>query len=452
MNQKSKDILEELGEGLILRRSSPDDAEALAKFCGDIHADTGEGEDFAEHIAIWVRDLMTKPHPTFKPEDFTIVEDTNTGEIVSCLNLIDQTWAYEGIEFGVGRVELVGTNPDYRRRGLVRKQFEVVHGWSAARGHKVQAITGIPWYYRKFGYEMAINLGGGKRGYPVHIPKLGKDEKEPYKIRPAKMEDLPLITRQYKQGVKRNLIGCMRDESIWAYELSGRSRGGNHKFEFRIIETPTGKATGFLVHASDTHGGTMGLYWYELAEGISWMDVTPSVIRYLEETGETLAKEKEDGKFQGFYFNMGAEHPAYEVIPYRLPRENTPYAWYVRVADIPGFLRHISPVLEERIARSYITGHSGELWLSFYSEGVKMVFENGKVTSVVPWENPDTEEEAMAAFPDLTFLQLLFGYRSFDELKASFADCYDHASRNQETIVVLRTLFPKKASEVWGLG
>jgi hypothetical protein len=450
MNQRSKDILEDLGGGLILRRSSVDDAEALAKFCGEIHAEPGE--DFSNLVAIWVRDLMTKFHPTFKPGDFTIVEDTNTGEIVSCLNLIDQTWAYDGIEFGVGRVELVGTRADYRRRGLIRKQFEVVHGWSAARGHKAQAITGIPWYYRQFGYEMGLNLGGGKGGYPLHIPTLAEDEEEPYKIRPAKKEDLPLINRLYKQGAKRGRISCVRDVSIWAHELSDRSKGSEYKREFRIIETPKGKAIGFIAHLPDIRGTAMVLQWYELAEGISWLDVTPSVIRYLGETGEAYAKQKEDGKFENFYLNLGAEHPAYEVIPYRLPRENRPYSWYLRVADIPDFLRHIGPVLEERIAQSYIAGHSGDLWLSFYTNGVKMAFEKGKVKSVERWENPDTEREAMVAFPNLTFLQLLFGHRSFDELKASFADCYDHAGRNQETIVVLRTLFPKKASNVWGLG
>lgn len=182
------------------------------------------------------------------------------------------------------------------------------------------------------------------------------------------------------------------------------------------------------------------------------MDVTPSVIRYLKKLVEEQAKGIEGKSFESFVFNLGEEHPVYEVIPYRLPRVNPPYAWYLRVVDIPDFLRHIRPVLEDRIEQSYIAGHTGDLWLSFFTDGIKMVFENGKVKSVEPWEKPDTEREAMATFPGLTFLQLLFGYRSFNELKASFPDCFDYASRNQEAIVVLRTLFPKKASDVWGLG
>ena len=79
------------------------------------------------------------------------------------MNLISQTWTYDGIPFGVGRPELVGTQPEYRKRGLVRAQFEVIHAFSAERGEMVQAITGIPFYYRQFGYEMAMGLGGAAR-------------------------------------------------------------------------------------------------------------------------------------------------------------------------------------------------------------------------------------------------------------------------------------------------
>ena len=39
------------------------------------------------------------------------VSNTNTGQIVSTLCTLSQTWTYDGIPFGVGRPELVGTLP-----------------------------------------------------------------------------------------------------------------------------------------------------------------------------------------------------------------------------------------------------------------------------------------------------------------------------------------------------
>jgi hypothetical protein len=73
-----------------------------------------------------------------------------------------------------------------------------------------------------------------------------------------------------------------------------------------------------------------------------------------------------------------------------------------------------------------------------------LVFEKGKITCIENW-GPTTEERGMAGFPDLTFLQLVFGYRTFEELEQSFADCW---YRDDEVRVLLNTLFPKHASSV----
>ena len=151
-------IPRDLGGGLILRQATAEDTEAAAEFQSLVHAPPGtSGEEFR----IWTRDLMRGALPGFQPGDFTLVEDTNTDAIVSMLNLIPQTWSYGGIEVGVGRIELVSTHPDYRRRGLVRAQMDAVHEISAKRGERMQVISGIPWYYRQFGYDMALECQVG---------------------------------------------------------------------------------------------------------------------------------------------------------------------------------------------------------------------------------------------------------------------------------------------------
>ena len=137
-------IIRTLDDGLILRRATMADGERLAEAHADLHRDPGVEEPDAA-VAAWVRDLMERPHPTFEPGDFTLVEEERSGRIVSSVCLISQTWSYGGIEFGVGRPELVATHPDFRQQGLIRAQFEVIHEWSAARGERMQAISGIHW-------------------------------------------------------------------------------------------------------------------------------------------------------------------------------------------------------------------------------------------------------------------------------------------------------------------
>jgi hypothetical protein len=50
--------------------------------------------------------------------------------------------------------------------------------------------------------------------------------------------------------------------------------------------------------------------------------------------------------------------------------------------------------------------------------------------------------------PDLTVLQLVFGYRNIDELKAAYTDCYWDTD---DARFVTATLFPKRPSSVAGL-
>ena len=446
-NTQEQTMIRDLGDGLVLRRSTLQDAQALADFNATIHSDDGP-EKPDDKLAAWTFDLLTRPHPTFDVGDFTIVEDTTNGRIVSSLNLISQTWSYAGIKFKVGRPELVGTHPDYRNRGLVRAQFDLVHQWSAERGELVQAITGIPYYYRQFGYEMTMNLGGGRLGYLPHVPRLSENEQEAYVIRPAGLDDLPLIISLYDLGCQRSLVSCVWAEQEWRYELSGKSQNNVNRSELRIIETPAGEAVGFLAHSffNWANGVTLPLSLYELKPGVSWAAVTPSVIRYLKTTGEANAKQLGKELFGAFGFWLGESHPAYLVIKERLPRVRKPYAWYLRLPDLPGFLRLISPLMETRLKDLAYAGHTGELKLSFYRNGVQLSFEQGRITAIQPWTPTPFGHSGDAGFPGLTFLQLVFGYRSFEELDDSFADCW---SDNDEAFGLLSVLFPRKPSNVW---
>ena len=434
--------IRDLGDGLILRRATGDDAERLPAFNARVHNGSESPDD---PVAVWTRDLLTRPHPTFNPGDFTIVEDTRAGRIVSSLNLISQTWSYAGIPFGVGRIELVGTDPEYRRRGLVREQFEVVHRWSAERGELVQGITGISWYYRQFGYEYALTLDGGRGGSPANLlPDLADPSAEPFRLRGATVADIPFLLAVEREANARYLVAAVRDQAIWRYELTGRSEGQLDQLGFRVIESGTGGAVGFLAYDARLRSGALHVRAWELKAGIPWPAVAPSVLRFLRRTGEELGARAGAESIRDFTLTLGNGHPAYEALRSRLPRLIRPYAWYIRVPDLPRFLRHIAPVLESRLATSPAAGYTGELRLTFFREGIRLRFREGRLEAVEPWPRP-VYGEAGAAFPDLTFLQILFAHRSLEDLYNAFPDC---EALTDEAYLLVTTLFPKLASNV----
>ena len=447
------DTIRDLGEGLVLRRATPEDRDKLVAFHAAVHSDAGPQSPDAA-VGAWVRDLMSGGHPTFRPGDFSLVEETGSGDIVSSLCLISQTWTYDGIPFAAGRPELVGTRSDYRRRGLIRAQMELVHQWSAERGERVLGITGIPHYYRQFGYEMALELGGGRAGYGATVPPLEEGQAEPYLVRPAAEADLPSIRPLYEADCRRSLVSCVWDEALWRYEIAGMSADNVHRRQLAVVGTASGEVVGFLAHAHALWGRTIAALAYELGPGVSWLAVTPSVVRYLWRTGEAMAARAGKGGLEAFVFSLGTEHPVYRAFERRLPRVRPAYAWYLRVPDLPGFLGHVAPALERRLESSVAAGHSGELKISFYREGLRLAFEQGRLAVAERWQppaepwRPPPGEQCHAVFPGLTFLQLLFGYRSLDELENAFPDL---GTYGEEAHVLLDALFPKRASNLWAV-
>ncbi|GAB4396127.1 MAG: hypothetical protein OHK0052_16960 [Anaerolineales bacterium] len=434
-----------LGDGLILRRATPADADALADFNSRVHSDEGF-ENPNRFIGAWTRDLLTKAHPTVQPADFTIVEDTATGKIVSSMNLISQTWTYAGIPFGVGRPELVGTLPEYRKRGLVRAQFDAAHAWSAARGELAQAITGIPYYYRQFGYEMTVNLGGGRSGALGRVPALPEGEQEPFGVRPATVQDLPFIAQTYDDFNRRYLLACARDEALWQWELDGHSPESINGRALAIITNLEGAPVGFLAYARQLWGGSIALTFCALNPGLSWFAPLHSILRFLRRAADEVAQSTGESGRGSFFLALGEVHPLYEALHGELTELQPPYRWYMRVPDLPAFLLHIRPVLEARLANSIVAGFDGALRMTFYRSGLRMVFERGKLTGVEPWQPEPMGHSGDAAFPDQTFLHLLFGQHSRDALRAFLPDTWANGALYR---ALLNALFPPQSSNLF---
>ena len=443
MNTKPELLIRDLGNGLILRRASVEDADALATMNSIMHSDDGPDKPNMR-IGAWTRDLVARPHPTLTASDFTIVEETSTKRIVSTLCYIPQTWMYEGIEFGVGRPELVSTLPEFRKRGLVRIQMDEVHKWSEERGHPVQIITGIPYFYRQFGYDMALTLAGRRYGFEGNLPALKDGEVEPFIIHPADETDLDFMLRMYEQGQRRYAISCKRTLENIRYELNGQSSESMIRNDNAVILNTKGERIGYLMHTPDLWGGGCHAIQFEIAEGYSWLDVSPSVARYLWKKAGEFA-ERDGTPRTSFGFHLGESHPVYEALDDRLPAVRKPYAYYIRVPDLPAFLMHIKPALEKRLADSIAAGYTGELKVNFYHSGIRILLERGCIAGVEPMKTgPGISTDS--SFPDLTFLHLVFGHRSFDELRHAFTDCY---WENNAARVLLNALFPRRNTNVF---
>ncbi|MDA1191027.1 MAG: GNAT family N-acetyltransferase [Candidatus Poribacteria bacterium] len=416
----------DLDGGLTMRFAETGDAERLAEFHARVHED--------ELVGVWVRRLVEGKHPTFKPSDFALIEDTSNGKIASSMCSISQTWTYGGIPFGVGRPEIVGTDPDYRRRGLVKAQFDLFHELSASRGEMWQVITGIPWFYCQFGYEMAMVLGGSRIVEPPNFPAA--PDPPTCRLREPTTDDHEFIRALVDRATTRVPIRESRDDALWEYEFDSGRHYGNVGTSFLVIESNDGRRVGFVQHQATLDGERFNVVQMELREGVSYLNVMPSLIHALWERAQRMIASGAHPRaaLDGINFNFGRNHPSYVAFDPHRARIGTPYSWYVRVADVLGFLNHIRPALERNLIGSPAEGYSGEVKVSFYTNGVKIALDHGQITTIEDW----CEDGADARFPDQTFLHLLCGQKRCAEIRQMTVAC----SVRHEAGVVLDSLFP----------
>jgi hypothetical protein len=444
------DYRRDLGDGLMLRWSTAADQQALADLYGFVYRETPE-LPINTMTQAFCGDLVSGRHPLSGPHEFALVEDTRNGQVVSATALMTMPLNFYGLPLTMGRPEIVATLPDYRSRGFVRAIFELIHARSAYNGHLLQGITGIGHFYRQFDYEYALDLGGGRQLPFTGIKPLPEGETEAYTIRPATLADLPVIARLYDRERARAGFNTVIDEAFWHWTLVGNSPESGEGWTPQMIVNREGRAVGYALPRRLRWGDRMGISGLMVEPDVSLAAVLPGTLRglkaYAEQAGGWVSS-KNPPPANSLYFQLGAAHPLYEVLgPNRFSRIWPAYAWYIRVPNLAGFIHIIRPVLNQRLANSAFANYSGELRLDFYRSGLKLSFDQGTLKNVAPWRSQIWGEEGQAAFTGLTFLQLLFGYRSLNELKYAFADVWSE----DEAGALLDALFPRLPSAVISL-
>ncbi|MFK7800672.1 MAG: GNAT family N-acetyltransferase [Anaerolineae bacterium] len=431
-----------LRDGLVLRQATKKDTDAVAKFNGRMHEEPGE----EGKIIAWTVDLMCGKHPTTTAEEFLLVE-TDQREVVSSTCLIPQTWSYDGIEFPVGRPELVATDEKWRKKGLVREQFDALHEMSDRNGDLMQVITGIPWYYRQFGYSHALNLGGNR---PFEWPSAGgtptKLKEEKFSWRQATIEDIPSLQKFFEIHSSNYMLNSLRNAAIWKFDLAGISANSINEKTFWLISDQDGAPVGYV---GFTHARS-GVQIQEIACNPSQsmrefcLYITRTILSFVDQENAKNPKEKQ--LVRKLLFFLGTDHSAYHALGRQLGKQQKPYAWYIRIPDIPEFLRHVRPALEKRLADSVMTGHTGTHRITLYREHFALNFKDGSIISIDDYDKKQPQD-GDTIFTRPEFIQLICGHRSFEEINHIHVDC----SGNAEAWVLMNILFPKKASNPMGV-
>lgn len=436
----------DLGDGLRLRTATANDIERQVALTSTVFRD-GVGGTPSPEAAPWARDLGSGRHPLSSADRCVFVEDTRTKTMVACVWLIPMRWTLGGISVPVGRPEHVATHPDYRRRGLIREIFQQIHLRSEADGDLAQAITGIPYYYRQFGYEYALELGGRRLIKFDDIPGHDQGTIEPFTLRDACDEDLPFLRKSFRRQHEPYLVANDFTEAYWQWMTQGINHESGLGWRPLMLIDRTGVVCGSVLLRSRRWGDAVSVLSLAVNDDVSLADACLPMLRAIRDLGASIPPLVGRGTEipRAISLGLGSSHPIYDVLDHDVaPRYDEPAAWLIRVSDLPRFLRRVAPVIEHRIVTSAFHGFTRTLHFDFYRGGLMLAFESGRLVAAQDWNAGRSSVKPDAGFPPGVFLQLVFGRRTLAELRHILPDVW----ATERTESILRVLFPRQASHV----
>ncbi len=429
----------ELRDGLILRsldEGHATDQERLPVFYKETFE---EADDEPNTFDVWTQELLRHPHMSLA-DFFVVVDPAADDKIVSAVLLISQTWRYEGIDIPFGRIELVATDKAYRRRGLVRELINAAHQRSESLGHIMQGITGIPYYYRQFGYAMTVDLGMKGSISLAVAPKLKDDEQPKFTLRPATMEDISTLIEMDEYHARNASLSVVWSEEMWRFALTERAEKSVQKTNYHMIVDADSQPVGYVGLASIEEDHT-ALYLRRCVVGSqsSYLTIFDDLMRELKQ----YAAERSE-KVVNLYFDSSVSDEWLMLLRYTMTSKEleSVYGWYLRLPDRAQFIRHVAPVLERRLMDSAAHRYTGEVRIGFYDfTYLEMNFEDGKLVKV---ENGTVQDDTKlhGEMPYHTWLHMVFGQNTYREMQQVLPDVGLH----RHAAIVMQTIFPKKRS------
>lgn len=371
-----------------IRTSRPEDLDQVEKLIVS-RMDPSDGVD--------ARLLMTDPDAGC---DWVGVADD--GRIVSTATLMDETVTLAGLDIPAGQVEQVATDVEHEGQGLVRQLMDWAHGRSAERGHLLQVMIGIPYFYRQFGYTYSIPTKQTRALVTKSEPVAG------HTIRRATETDIPVLQRFQDAAQQSSDLRMGHSTPCWRWLIN---RTGSLTWIVERDGTPvaTGRST-----PEDEGDVVLG----EIAGSDD--DAVTALVRLVnpDKVVERLPVLEE----------------------FLEPRSPNLEQYLVRIPDVPALFEHLRPVFTQRLRGQETTS----VVLGFYRSHVRFHWDG---TEIGPYEwggtmtGPAGEGGAGIA-PDL-LAPLLFGPHGIDGLQRLHTDVYPGPNRD-----LMNALFPPVTSDL----
>jgi hypothetical protein len=415
---------QDLGDSLVMRNACKEEIPALLEHFRAVHS---------ENVIDELR-AMLELYPRFSWEDSFIIVKPESREMISCIILLQNAWVLGGIEFSSVEMEAVGTLEPYRYRGHMHILNDAFEKRVAKLQPVIQAIAGIPNFYRNFGYEYAATLGGGYPVTPGFVPSLAEGQLEPVTFEEVDDTRFKEFLR-YREAhlsdrtLSRTWYRSMHPEDA-AYLLFEPASDQQEAFFFYLLKEHKKTVGAFYLSRWENRIDVVELY----LDSHSYVD---AVLRF------AITKAQEWG---GLPVRVVPPNQA-QIREYVQARSAMKainrYAWYIKIPSIPRFVETLKPLLSDRLKNTEFQRYTGELKITDYKEGYTLTFNQGEFKGISKNEDRDPGKYNLR-MPRGALTRLLMGYETFDALAGHEPDVMCSATMQP----LVRILFPQLEANV----
>jgi len=377
-----------------------------------------------EHTKEYIEGLFLE-HPRREEVLWFYIEVKNTDKIVSGLTLLPLEWTIEDLTIPICEMGFVGTLEPYRGRGFIVKLNEIFEKAMAERKYVFSVIRGIPYYYRRFGYEYVFPLDDR---ITLSSNKIPDKEYGNLKIRRANHPDLKLIQTLYDNFHKQFYIVNKFDKECFVYRFFKEEFNDNRLSTYIIEDIGQNVAYFSIGMSHDNIAYTINVPRLTYQQMIKILQFVKN-IHENKNNSDIQLHVRQDSEFGKFIFNLGG-------IPlYR-------YGWQLKIPNLELFFKSIKSIIEQRIKNSIYKDFSRNIIISNYQDNIELNFINGIITEITLIKDYPDPEKCDLRIPGSLLFKLLLSDKSMEEINYIIDDAIVKPSSK----LLIDVMFPKKSS------
>ncbi len=376
------------------------------------------------HTKEYIEGLFLE-HPRREGVLWLYIEANDTGKIISGLTLCPLEWNIGDLTIPICEMGLVGTLEEYRGRGFIVKLNEIFEKAMAERKYVFSVIRGIPYYYRRFGYEYVFPLDDR---ITLSSNKIPDKEYGNLKIRKANLQDLKLIQTLYDNFHQQFYIVNKFDREGFVYRFFKEEFNDNRLSTYIIVDTVQNVAYFSIGMSYDNMAYTINGPRLTYQQMIKILQFVKN-IHENKNNSDIQLHVRQDSEFGKFIFNLGG-------IPlYR-------YGWQLKIPNLELFFKSIKSIIEQRIKNSLYKGFSRNIIISNYQDNIELNFINGIITKITLIKGYHDPEKYDLRIPGSLLFKLLLSDKSMEEINYIIDDAIVKPSSK----LLIDVMFPKKVS------